>query len=326
MVDDGHLRYSLLDRNVALQQMHSGNTSITALRVASLSVTAIIAPAPVDVNYDTRMETLITAAADNGTPHTLRGLWLYNQGMTSLPAVIGWLTDLEELKVANNIIREISVEVGNLHALRVLILYNNVVETMPDELGKLTNLQQLWLEYNRLVTLPATCSSLTGLIDLTLRGNPLYDAGAIDVANIFHGQTKLVKLNLQCCYIDSVGVNHIMQLHDHNPQLVCLQLEGGNPGYPAVVPRLAASGRGNTFFTRTAASTEIRRQLIDARDMPEKLQRLRVLFGEGSPFFRGLSSKDEETGRAALPEELIRWIGRIYCKLPSKAQFNLFIM
>ena len=86
------------------------------------------------------------------------GLDLSRQDISSLPAEISELTQLQHLDLGRN-----------------------ELITLPPEIGQLTNLQTLDLGGNKLATLPSVIGQLTNLQTLDVRDNPL-DAASRAVA------------------------------------------------------------------------------------------------------------------------------------------------
>ena len=94
--------------------------------------------------------------------------WGGNQLRGSLPAELGYLTNLEVLELGDNrLTGPLPAELGNLTRLKVLSLFGNDLSgPLPVELGNLTYLERLVLNNNRNLSrlLP---QSLTGLTRLT---------------------------------------------------------------------------------------------------------------------------------------------------------------
>ncbi|KAJ0888680.1 putative receptor protein-tyrosine kinase RLK-Pelle-LRR-VII-3 family [Helianthus annuus] len=93
-----------------------------------------------------------------------------------IPGEIGWLKQLEELKLANNSLSGLfPSEIKELVNLRVLNLEGNLFSgKIPKFLSELTGLKMLYLGGNRFNgSVPSSFSNLTQLETLSLRGNNL---------------------------------------------------------------------------------------------------------------------------------------------------------
>jgi len=93
--------------------------------------------------------------------------------LTSLPAEIGKLTALTDLRLGNNKLTSLPPEIGNLTKLKGLSLGGNQLTSLPTEVGKLTTLTSLNLNSNQLTSLPTEIGNITALITLSLSNNQL---------------------------------------------------------------------------------------------------------------------------------------------------------
>lgn len=80
---------------------------------------------------------------------------------------------LRELRLANNLLEEIPVQMVNSPHLRVLSLRNNQIKTIPVHLGALTDLEELDLSENYLETISSQLGLLSNLTYLNLYRNQL---------------------------------------------------------------------------------------------------------------------------------------------------------
>lgn len=123
----------------------------------------------------------------------LKYLDLNNCNLGEIPKEMRVLSNLEELRLKYNQIREIqnvplsikklylsynklrsiSEKVGNLKNLEILFLGYNSIRELPPELGKLTKLQNLSLDDNQLRTLPVEMKELKNLRYLYLTNNDI---------------------------------------------------------------------------------------------------------------------------------------------------------
>ena len=103
----------------------------------------------------------------------LQELRLNENQLTSVPAALGALTALTVLDLDGNQLTSVPAALGELTALEVLILRGNRLTSVPAELGALTALTSLELSYNQLTSVPAELGALTALEVLLLHGNQL---------------------------------------------------------------------------------------------------------------------------------------------------------
>ncbi|KAL3083290.1 hypothetical protein niasHS_011092 [Heterodera schachtii] len=117
-------------------------------------------------------------------------LTLSHNKLTSIPANISDLVNLEQLNLWNNHIEELPVTIsalpnlkllnvglpGNfffMPTLRALYFGDNDFESFPEDIGHLTNLQVLVLRENDLIDLPRQMGTLQKLKELHIQGNRL---------------------------------------------------------------------------------------------------------------------------------------------------------
>ncbi|MFN6502109.1 MAG: COR domain-containing protein [Nostoc sp. DedQUE01] len=98
---------------------------------------------------------------------------LSNKSLTTVPAEIGWLTNLQFLNLSFNQLSSLPAEIGKLTNLKSLDFSSNQLSSLPAEIGQLTNLQSLNLSFNQLSSLPAEIGQLTNLKSLHLSFNQL---------------------------------------------------------------------------------------------------------------------------------------------------------
>lgn len=103
----------------------------------------------------------------------LQILELRGNNLESLPAELGNLVSLTQLRVGNNKIASLPTELGQLFMLQELLLNNNCLKTVPPELGQLSSLTHLGLDNNKLRDIPAKLGNLAKLSTLKLHHNNL---------------------------------------------------------------------------------------------------------------------------------------------------------
>lgn len=90
-----------------------------------------------------------------------------------LPAEIGQLTALRELRVSGNDFNALPPEIGQLTNLRILEATALFMTSLPSEIGQLTSLENLELAANSLTTLPQSIGNLSNLMTLSVFENRL---------------------------------------------------------------------------------------------------------------------------------------------------------
>lgn len=116
---------------------------------------------------------LTSIPAEIGLLKNLQNLKLGNNKLTYLPAEIGQLTQLTYLELMHNRLKSLPAEIGELTLLWGLKLQGNFLTRLPDEIWNLTNLWSLCLSDNLLTTVSFKIGRLKELSILTLTGNPL---------------------------------------------------------------------------------------------------------------------------------------------------------
>jgi internalin A len=150
---------------------------------------------------------------------------LSGKGLTTLPAEIVQLTNVQTLYLDSNQLSSLPPEIGKLTNLQTLYLRDNQLSSLPPEIGKLTNLQTLYLDSNQLSSLPPEIGKLTNLQTLDLGSNQLSSLPA-----------EIVQLtNLQYLYLynnplsslpaEIVQLTNLQSLYLYNNQLSSLPAE-----------------------------------------------------------------------------------------------------
>lgn len=111
--------------------------------------------------------------------------------ISSLPAEIGNLSELQELSLLNNRLRSLPKELFTLQKINHLYLSENLFDTIPAGIAELKELKTLRIEANRFV--PQELSSLSNLEYLRIEGGDTIDAV---VSMEFSGLKNLRKLRL----------------------------------------------------------------------------------------------------------------------------------
>jgi hypothetical protein len=130
---------------------------------------------------------------------------------------IGQLTHLEWLYLYSNGILSIPPEIGQLEQLKGLFLQWNRIDSLPTELGQLTNLCYMDVRTNRIHHLPTSFAQLTPCSDTLplfyLDGNPLIspppevvEQGTNAVLNYLHNPMWYYLPGLLLKIISGLGV------------------------------------------------------------------------------------------------------------------------
>jgi len=102
----------------------------------------------------------------------LRELDLYSNDLTSLPASLAKLTNIETLRISDNI-GELPEWIRHFRKLDVLWLEGCGLRKVPDWIGDLTELSYLTLYDNKLEELPNSIARLERLKKFSINKNPL---------------------------------------------------------------------------------------------------------------------------------------------------------
>ncbi|KAH7971047.1 hypothetical protein HPB49_018417 [Dermacentor silvarum] len=79
---------------------------------------------------------------------------LSHNKLTSLPAMIGFLSRATNVNLSYNCLAELPPEVGSMNALQILDVSCNRLRSLPEPIGSLCHLEQLFAQQNDLTALP----------------------------------------------------------------------------------------------------------------------------------------------------------------------------
>jgi Leucine-rich repeat (LRR) protein len=176
---------------------------------------------------------------------------LSHLGLTTLPEMIGSLSNLERLRLNNNQLTSLPETIGNLSKLKDLNLSINQLTSIPKEIGNLTNLEWLDLSFNQLTSIPVTIGNLSNLESLYLSDNQLTSVPGeignlskmkwlylnnnqlISLPETIGNLSKLKELNLSDNQLTSVpgeigNLSNLKWLYLNNNQLISLPETIGN--------------------------------------------------------------------------------------------------
>ncbi len=125
------------------------------------------------VRLDLREEGLTTVPAIIGDLSELRELDLSGNRIQSLPSSIGKLSKLTSLDAQNNLITRLPPEITGIYTLRKLWLSNNRIDALPADMGKWRDLEALYVDTNNLTTLPLSIGNCEALKFLDVSNNKI---------------------------------------------------------------------------------------------------------------------------------------------------------
>ncbi len=131
-------------------------------------------------------------------------------GLQVIPDSIDNFSNLTEIYMTENIIREIPESFGSLMNLKILNLSNNKLKIIPESFGNLSSLEILNLNHNQIEYLPNSIKGLKNLKLLSLWGNNLStlpehigNMSSLTVLGLSYNQLKLIP----------AGVSNLKSLH-----------------------------------------------------------------------------------------------------------------
>ena len=104
-------------------------------------------------------------------PHWRLVLWIWLNGLESVPESVWELANLEELRLDSNKLKTLSPAITKLAKLRKLSTGGNQFEGFPEAVCKLEQLEGLSVGGCQLRVLPSSFASLRNLLELQLDNN-----------------------------------------------------------------------------------------------------------------------------------------------------------
>ena len=133
--------------------------------------------------------------------HNFMSLGILNNLLTLVPPSIGQLTNLQELRLAHNLITEVPAFIGQqLTSLTNLGMMNNLISEIPSSIGgRLTALWRLSVQNNRITAIPSAIGAIKTLNVLEIGGQNLIRPLPISLGEL----TSLERLRLAHSAISS---------------------------------------------------------------------------------------------------------------------------
>ncbi|XP_061181833.1 leucine-rich repeat protein soc-2 homolog [Saccostrea echinata] len=163
----------------------------------------------------------------------LQVLSLVGNQLKEFPQSVGSLSQLKELNVNENELRNLPDSVCKLCNLEVLKLTGNQLQMLPNDLGEIRSLKAFYCDENKLTKLPLTLGLFTNLEILELSDNSLVviqeGIGQLRSLKIFNvSNNKLEKIHnslgdLENLEIVDLSRNHLESLPDHFHSVKCVQ-------------------------------------------------------------------------------------------------------
>lgn len=154
------------------------------------------------------------------SPQGIRGLWLTNNRICSLPeSLMSLQRNLVELGLEGNLLEDVDPCISKLLNLEHLHLSRNRIEKVPSHLSQLTNLRELNIAGNRLTEFPLSICHMRELRRLDVSHNMI-----VVVRKEIRSLSKLVELNLNHNRIQKLPE----QLGNLRGSLKFLHLEGNS--------------------------------------------------------------------------------------------------
>lgn len=180
----------------------------------------------------------------------LKHLDLSANRLTSLQGV-GLLSSLEVLKVAENHLDNVPVEIGHLTKLKELNLDSTQLEVLPSEINTLSHLEKLFISNNKFTRFPSQIGLFKKLYKLDISHNKLESLegigglSSLTLLNISYNKLRSLSEEIgnltQLLELD-ISYNKLTQLHPSMGSLKCLRsLEASNNGiriFPEVITGL----------------------------------------------------------------------------------------
>ncbi len=124
---------------------------------------------------------------------------MFGLGLTEVPPTIAAATKAEKLALVNNAIRELPAWIGDLRALQEIRLSSNPLTSLPERLAELGELRVLDLSLTKLTSIPSWAGKLRSLRRLVLTNSaierlPEEIGDLAELEALLSGQNKLTAL------------------------------------------------------------------------------------------------------------------------------------
>lgn len=153
----------------------------------------------------------------------LRELDVRSNYLRDIPESIKQLTKLQRLNLADNHLFQLPVGLCALTKLKRLYAERNYINSLPEDIGELKALEKITLHQNPLHSLPQSFGQLHQLKELQFERNYQLDWGGVFA--VLEQLDNLIKLEIRDCGIEKmpeglVKLKHLKELNLYNNQLI----------------------------------------------------------------------------------------------------------